>query len=115
LGATPLGEAADRCHPEIAALLIAAGADVDSSDEDGFTHLMTAAEAGCESVAQLLLEAGVDPSLTSEGKSAADLARAWGHIALTNLLSNYGTELPHWIDGPGQSVSLRSTIDRGDV
>ena len=91
LGTTPLDRAAGYCKPEIAALLIAAGADVHWADEDGFTLLMTAADTGCESVAHLLLDAGVDPSLTSEGNTAAEVARARGHIALADLLASHGT------------------------
>jgi ankyrin repeat protein len=82
---TPLYYAADK--PEITALLIAAGANVHCSDEDGFTPLMAAAEDGCEAVVRLLLAAGVDPSIVCEGETASDLARAAGHDALADLLA----------------------------
>jgi ankyrin repeat protein len=88
-GFSPLDRAAQYCKPEIAVLLIDAGADVLYQRDDGFTLLMTAAEASCESVARLLLAAGVDPSLTSAGRTASDLARARGYDALADFLAQH--------------------------
>lgn len=59
--------------------------DVRDSEHDS-TALMDAAEAGSLDCVELLLHAGADPSLTSEGRTAADLALKHGHAALARIL-----------------------------
>jgi ankyrin repeat protein len=57
-GANPLQYAATACNKEVAELLLAHGAEADSSDDMGDTPLMAAAHAGCAEVVALLLDRG---------------------------------------------------------
>jgi ankyrin repeat protein len=60
---TALSFAADRGHREIAALLIAKGADVNAKDTYyGITPLVMAAENGHDEMVVLLLEKGAEPA-----------------------------------------------------
>lgn len=55
--------------------LIAAGAEVNAADKDGWTPLMRAAAAGNQEVAELLRANGADASLrNADGRTAAELA-----------------------------------------
>lgn len=49
-------------HPEVVALLLAAGIDPDLRGDEGWTPLMTALNQGHSDVARRLIEAGADPS-----------------------------------------------------
>jgi ankyrin repeat protein len=67
--------------------LVAAGADVDVTQQGGFTALMTAAQHGDGPLADLLLACGADPGrLTHDGRSAGDLAEAAGYEDLAARL-----------------------------
>ncbi|MDO9514197.1 MAG: ankyrin repeat domain-containing protein [Elusimicrobiota bacterium] len=57
-GISPLMEASHRNLPEIARLLIDAGAHIEARDKDGFTSLMYAAAGGAVSTAELLVQKG---------------------------------------------------------
>ncbi|WP_309858000.1 ankyrin repeat domain-containing protein [Leifsonia sp. 1010] len=68
--------------------LLAAGADVDHRDSDGWTALMYAAQAGNTEAATALIADGADrTALNDDGQSAADIAREWKHMDLLGLLS----------------------------
>jgi type IV secretory pathway VirB10-like protein len=61
--------------------------DVNSADAQGRTALMRAALQGDTAQVRRLLDAGADPLRRDrEGRSAADLAREAGHVALLPLL-----------------------------
>ena len=47
-------------HPEAVARLIAAGADVDAQDHDGWNSLSTAVHEGHAEIVRMLLDAGCD-------------------------------------------------------
>jgi ankyrin repeat protein len=83
----PLHSAASGGHPDIVALLLAAGVDPDAQQRHGWTPLHAAAQNGDVRSLEALLAAGADPSLRNdEGHSAADLARESGHVELAARL-----------------------------
>lgn len=84
----PLHSAAAGRHHEVCRLLIAAGADVDARQVQGFTPLHQAAHSGDVELAELLLSAGADPRLTmDDGRTPAETAALAGHVDLARRLS----------------------------
>jgi ankyrin repeat protein len=72
---------------ESALALIAAGADVNAVQQDGFTALHEAAQNGDRTAVDALLAAGADPSRTlASGERPADLARTHGHPEIAQVL-----------------------------
>lgn len=70
---TPLHLSVD--HPELVALLLASGANVNARDSSGWTPLMRACNAGAFEVALMMLEHGAEPhARNDEGYTA------WGRI-----------------------------------
>ena len=68
---SPLLHAVRSGHPEIALLLLEAGADPDAAHRDGETALMAAAERGMIRVVAGLLERGADVGATRPDGSTA--------------------------------------------
>jgi ankyrin repeat protein len=82
-GAHPLHSAVAGQHPEIVALLLAAGADPNRTQHGGFTPLLEAAQLGSLDLAELLLAHGADPRARLEnGTTALQLAQKSGNQAL---------------------------------
>jgi ankyrin repeat protein len=76
----PLHSAVSARQCTIAGLLIAAGAEVNTPQQAGFTPLHGAAHNGDSSMIELLLASGADPNARSDdGKTPLDLAREQGH------------------------------------
>lgn len=87
---TPLEAAALEGDPEMAQILIEAGAEIDRRVDDGFTPLMTAAALGHRRVCQRLLVAGARPLLRNDhGQTAVGLAEDAGHAATADLIRSY--------------------------
>ena len=116
MGLTPLHYAARKGHLEVAACLLAAGADVNAHDEAmiGETPLGEVAGNCSLEMARLLVEAGADPTiegwmhLTALHRSA-DRQRLDGP-AVHALLVEAAQRLGHTIDvplGPGRDVGKR--------
>lgn len=87
-GWRPLDRFAEYSNFEAVRLLLEAGVEVDARGLDGSTALMSAAEAGSAECVALLLDAGADPALTSEGATAGSLAGQQGHQAVAALLAS---------------------------
>ena len=67
--------------------LLAAGADVDATQQGGYTALHQAADRGMASVVRRVLEAGARADARSAaGRTPADHARAKGHAPVVELL-----------------------------
>jgi hypothetical protein len=85
----PLHSACAGNHTAIVRLLLAAGADPNAVQQDGFRPLHAAAQNGNLELASLLLEHGADPTLTdSHGRTPRRLAEESGHSAIAMRLSN---------------------------
>lgn len=74
-------------QPQVVAWLLDAGADVNARQQQDYTPLMGAAANGRTELLDLLLARGADASLTtSDGKTAADIAREHGHESIAARL-----------------------------
>jgi ankyrin repeat protein len=92
-GWTPLMFAAVRGHADIARLLLAKGAKVDASSENGTTALMLAAKEGSLDTVLLLLEHGAAVNLRNlAGATALRMALDGGHKNVANALLRAGAE-----------------------
>jgi ankyrin repeat protein len=77
---TALHAAVSANQPQIVEWLLDAGADPNARQQIDYTPLMGAAANARLDMIDLLLARGADPSLTTtDGKTAADLAREHGH------------------------------------
>ena len=77
----PLHSAAAGRHIEVCRLLIASGADVNATQQHGFTPLHAAAQHGDDELVELFLSAGADPLHgTMPATRPADIAEAAGHV-----------------------------------
>ena len=85
---TALMYATSGLHPETVKYLLENGADVDvQSKKLRFTALMIAASGGEEELVRLLLAHGANKELVeSNGRTAIDRARQYGHEAVVTLL-----------------------------
>jgi ankyrin repeat protein len=82
-----LHAAAAGRHGDVAALLIDAGAAVNSKQRHGWTPLHSAAANGDETLVTRLLAAGADPAATNDdGHTAADVAMSAHHHEVAILL-----------------------------
>src|SRR4051794_21139608 len=83
----PLHAALASPEPGFAAVLVAAGADVNAAQQAGSRPLHSAAFNGYVELTRLLLEHGADPSARDDaGKTPADIARAQAHPEVAELL-----------------------------
>lgn len=88
----PLHSAAAGRDFECVRVLVDAGADVNATQHGGFTPLHAAAQHGDADAVDLLLAAGADVSATTaDGRDAAELARAAGHVVLAERLGGSPT------------------------
>ncbi len=92
-GQTALIFAVKGSHVDTVEYLLENGADIDAkSIKQGFTALITAAAIGNEGVVRLLLEHGADKNIAeSNGNTALDRARQYGHPEIAELLEGEST------------------------
>jgi len=96
-GRTPLHIAAEAGLRRNAELLIAASAELDSRDSEGFTPLHVASWKGNYLVASLLLAKGARLDLTSSrGRRPIDLAKLGGHKMAQNEVIQLLTRQQEW-------------------
>ena len=85
---TALHAAVSSDQLQIVEWLLDAGADVNARQQMDYTPLMGAAANARTAIMELLLARGADPSMrTTDGKTAADLARDHGHEAVASRLA----------------------------
>ncbi|HUF22506.1 MAG TPA: ankyrin repeat domain-containing protein [Vicinamibacterales bacterium] len=90
---TALHAAVSAGQHQIAQWLVEAGADVNARQQIDYTPLMGAAANARMETLELLLAHGADPSMkTTEGKTAADLAREHGHGGIADRLDALAAE-----------------------
>ena len=85
-GSTALVFAAETGDAASAALLLAAGANVNDTAADGSSVLVRAAFAGHPAVARVLIEAGADVNAAGAGYTALHAAALRGDLATVNAL-----------------------------
>jgi ankyrin repeat protein len=94
-GALPMQEAAANGDAAVLALLLDAGADVESPNAEGQTALMAVARTGRTDAAKLLLDAGADPDARESwgGQTALMWAVAQGQLDMIDLLIAEGADV----------------------
>lgn len=91
----PIHSALAGSDSATADLLLAAGADVNAVQADGYTPLHEAAQNGDQAMAERLVAAGADPrARLDDGSTPADSARLAGHGRLAEWLDGLTTDPP---------------------
>ena len=92
---TPLHLSAIRGHKEIVELLIAKGAYVNTTDENGYTTLHKVAYLGQKEVAELLIDKGayVHAKTTRLGRTPLHLSATRGHKEIVEQLIDKGADV----------------------
>jgi hypothetical protein len=97
--------AAYNNKPDELTQAIAAGADVNSTDQNGYTALMWAAQNNRLDMVQVLLDHGADPNLKSAtGLTAARLGRDYPKVLA--LLKAHGAQIPAGYVVAGQPAAV---------
>lgn len=74
---------------DIVRAVLGAGADPNAAQQQGFRPMHESGSSGNRALAELLMQHGGDPALKNdEGKTAADYARAKGHIDFATWLES---------------------------
>ncbi|HLJ53837.1 MAG TPA: ankyrin repeat domain-containing protein [Chthonomonadaceae bacterium] len=93
-GSTPLHYAAWRGHPEVAAVLLDFGADIQAKNDNGHwgdSPLHAAAHGNQRAVAELLLDRGADmAALNPAGRTPLEETAVHKATAVANLLKQRG-------------------------
>lgn len=128
-GTTPLMRVTEDGLSASVRTLLAAGADVNATDEEfGATPLMVAAFRGEDEIVRVLLEAGAAPNLAARGSAAGEAAGWTALIAaatearpfIVSLLLDGGAD-PTAFDGQGKtaldtaSAGFQEELDRADA
>jgi ankyrin repeat protein len=88
-GPTPLHFAASRNKVEVAKVLLARGANVNST-QGGYTPLYLAVERGHVEMVELLLESGASVNASGLEKTPLQYAEEYGHKEVARILREHG-------------------------
>ncbi len=111
----PLSCAAEFGRRDIVALLLAAGADPNAQEADGYLTfpLVAAAKHNDLAMVQMLLEHGADPNAQTDGAEVALLEAIERNRDMANLIASYGGALPiHCLAWGATSSPLRPSCTR---
>jgi ankyrin repeat protein len=111
LAATPLMWATGMDNPRLVAVLLEAGADVNTVDAMGDPAINWAAYYGHVGAIELLLEAGADTFLTGHG-NAVEIVMRRGHQEALRVLLQHRGSLPN---RSGIEVALEDALTSGDM
>lgn len=114
--ATPLYFAAQRGHYEVAALLVAKGADVNAEGKFG-TPLQIAARGNRREIVELLLDNGADPNLAGGEKGHTPLhdAAESGARESALLLIDHGAEVDRRTKSDHPPIHLAARKGKADM
>ncbi|KAF4665601.1 hypothetical protein FOL47_004503 [Perkinsus chesapeaki] len=100
-GTTPLYNAVDKGHYDVAELLLSTNADPDLAPDDGFPPLYSAANRGAADITELLLSHNADPNrCLSTGMSPLMVAIRKKHWKVAVMLLEEGADV-NQADGKG--------------
>merc|ERR1719359_173977 len=112
------GRTSGRDRAETVGVLLAAGADVNATNQQGETALMRSASGGCKEVVERLLSSEVDiNAVDMSGKSAVEIAQKKGHAEIVRLLLDHGATMPRgrrFEDADESIEDLSSDADADD-
>ena len=84
---TSLHWAGQQNHPDVVEVLIDAGANIDTIDEEGFSPLLRASKDASLDTVKMLVKAGADVSLTdNSGHTCLSIAASLGHTETVRTL-----------------------------
>ena len=97
LGSLRIGDPPDKpllaAYVEIVEILLAAGANPNSADNNGWTALMHAAKIGSANTTRILIKAGADVNAANaDGETALDIALDVGDRGVARILRKAGAE-----------------------
>ena len=91
---TPLMVAAAHGYDDVAAILVAAGADVNAIGRIGNTALIYAAQSGHAEVVRVLIDSDASVDVENEfGNDAGGLARSYGFAGILDLIDSTGEQV----------------------
>ena len=92
-GETALQLCARTNHPEIARVLIDAGADLNIQNDDGRTALYVSAYWNRPEITKMLIDAGADLNIQTEyGSTALHYCAVWDHSRIARMLIDAGAD-----------------------
>ena len=108
---TALTRASIGGYKDIVEALLAAGADTEKTDMEGYTTLVWAAMKGHIEVVEALLAAGADKEKADEGGCTALMRAArWGHIRVATALVAAGADTEK-ADGQGHTALMKAAME----
>ncbi|PHQ25220.1 hypothetical protein CLH62_12815 [Marinobacter guineae] len=96
-------------------LLLSAGANVNTSDRDGFTPVMRAAESGHLSVVKVLLSAGANVNVSQGGESLLMKIVASGDLLTAEMLLAAGADVNFRADSGKTALDMARATNNRDL